>query len=85
MEIEDILDKYSAKLIRIMRLEKNVEDAIIESDLLQMKATQEIKELIKAKLPKEKVYNDRDFEPTHVRNIGYNQCLSEVIKIVEEL
>ncbi len=49
--IEEILDKYSAKLIRIMRLEKDVEDAVIKSDLLQMEAAHEIKELIKAKLP----------------------------------
>ncbi len=48
--IEGILDKYSTKLIRIMRLEKDVEDAVIKSDLLQMEAAHEIKELIKAKL-----------------------------------
>ncbi len=90
-DIFNILDKYSAKLIRIMRLEKDVEDAVIKSDLLQMEAAHEIKELIKAELktiekPLLKLSTDYRFgKSTQYGITCYNQALSDVVKIVETL
>lgn len=43
--VESILDDYSAKLIHLMRLEKDAETAVIKSDVLQTEAAQVIKDL----------------------------------------
>lgn len=50
--LEEILENYSAKLIRIIRLESNVEIAIEKANILQKQAAQAIKDYIDKEIKK---------------------------------